>query len=149
MPPDDVKWDAEAAVQIVEAKLGKRYREAARIKEINAAKKMLRDDPELSREDFTRAYDERNDAWWHEHVGLLHLHYMVEKDRVHSTLELLEARALRAAKPGRPGEYSGKANLRIISSFDDPDYDMSDEFYPDETTKKALWAARAAVAVTN
>lgn len=92
MPPESARWCPEIAVQIVEAKLGKYYREAARKKEIAAAQRMIKEDPTLTCEQFIAAYDERDDEWWHDHKGLLHLHHMVEKDRVHEMLDRIEAR---------------------------------------------------------
>lgn len=102
MPEPDAKWCAETAVQIVEFKLQKRYRDAARTKQLNAAKRMLKEDPALTREQFEAAYDERNDDWWHQHKGLLHLNHLVEKDRVHEMLDRIEAR--KATKPRSVGK---------------------------------------------
>ena len=90
MPPDDVKWCPETMVQLTEAKLGKRYRETTRDKQVNAARRILREDPELTREQYILAYDERDDDWWHEHKGPLHVNHMAEKDRVHAMLDRIE-----------------------------------------------------------
>jgi hypothetical protein len=88
MPEDNAPWPSpEVAVQIVEARIGKRYRETARSKDLNFARRMFKEDSALTREQFTSAYDKRNDDWWHEHQGLLHLHHMVEKDRVHEMID--------------------------------------------------------------
>ncbi len=106
VPPNDAPWPSpETAVQIVEAKLGKPYRDSAREKQINAAKRMFKEDRSLTRAQFEDAYNERNDEWWHEHKGLLHLTHMVEKDRVHDMLDRIEART--RYKPNN-GHSTGK-----------------------------------------
>lgn len=97
MPPLETKWCAEIALQIVEAKIGKYYRQSAREKQLNFAQRMFKDDPELTREQFEMAYDERNDQWWHDHKGLLHMQHMVEKDRVHDMLDKIEGRKIKPA----------------------------------------------------
>lgn len=110
-PALDVKWCPETAVQVVEAKIGKYYRESARTKQVNAAKRMLKEDPDLTREQFVMAYDERNDDWWREHKGVLHLNHMVEKDRVHEMLDRIEGRANKG--PTKTSEQKKPATFSV------------------------------------
>lgn len=115
MPPPETKWCAEIAVQIVEAKLGKYYRQASRVKQVNFAKRMFKDDPDLTREQFISAYDERNDDWWRNHKGLLHMQHMVEKDRVHEMLDKIEARKnAPSQKPQKPTRGYQQAQPEVI-----------------------------------
>ncbi len=77
-PTMEGAWDTEKVVQYAEWCNQKRYRETARKKQINAAQAMHKDDPDLTLAQFKQAYDERNDDWWHEHKGLLHVEHMRE-----------------------------------------------------------------------
>jgi predicted transcriptional regulator len=67
------KWNPEAMVTKAEELRGKTYSEAARPKEINAAKKILKRKPDSTPEEFEKVFKQRNDDWWHEHCGLLNV----------------------------------------------------------------------------
>jgi hypothetical protein len=116
MPPGDAKWCPETLVQIVEAKIKKPYREASREKQIAAARRILREDPELTRERFVLAYDERDDDWWHEKKGLLHVNHMAEKDRVHEMLDRIDVRnARQASRTATPNNQPPPHRVRAVS----------------------------------
>jgi len=136
MPLQSARWCAETLVQIVEAKNQKYYRKTTREKQIKAAQRILREDPELTRERFVLAYDERNDDWWSDHKGLLHVNHMAEKDRVHEMLERIDLRATRrGSKPSsQPQQSNGKGHTLAVN---DPDYNIDDDFY----NNAAAWAA--------
>lgn len=99
MPPETAKWCAETLVQIVEFKRNKQFLEEARGKsqksqrqrQLDAAKKII--DAKITREEFVRAYDARNDAWWQENQGELTVVEMAvnTKNRVMRTIEVLES----------------------------------------------------------
>lgn len=132
MPPADAPWPCpETAVRIVEAKLGKAYRANARDKQLVFAKRMFREDPDLTRAQFETAYDERDDDWWHKHKGLLHVQHMVEKDRVHEMLDRIEGRA-RATPAKKPD--AGKGGF--VLAVNDPTYNIDDDFY----NNREAWA---------
>ncbi len=120
-PTMEGAWDTEKVVQYAEWCNQKRYRETARKKQINAAQAMHKDDPDLTLAQFKQAYDERNDDWWHEHKGLLHVEHMREKDRVHEMLDRIEAKEKRAqflvVKPSerpQPNGIVGVSGLPMV-----------------------------------
>jgi hypothetical protein len=108
MPPDSAKWNAETMVQIVEVKLGKRFSEVVRGKmsrrerQLNAAERIFKafKKTTFTRDDFTRAYDERNDAWWRSTKGDLTVEHMAANttNRVMRTIEVLESLEAKAGK---------------------------------------------------
>jgi hypothetical protein len=74
MPPDDARFTAEVAVQIIEAKKGRRYSDTTRSQELSAAKKVLKmeyDEGEITREHFENAVDDLL-SWpfWKQHTNV-------------------------------------------------------------------------------
>lgn len=113
MPLENAKWCPETLVQIVEAKLGHHFEEILRGKaqktqrqrQLLSAKKII--DAKVTREEFIKAYDDRNDAWWNEANGELTVVDMASNTskKVMRTLEVLEKLA----------KKKGKTNNSVIS----------------------------------
>jgi hypothetical protein len=74
LPPADVRFTPEVAVQIIEAKKGRRYSDATRTQELSAAKKVLAmeyEDEGITRERFEIAVDDLL-SWpfWKQHTNV-------------------------------------------------------------------------------
>ncbi len=118
MPHEGAKWCPETIVQIVEAKLEHRFEEIMRGKtqktqrerQLIAAKKIIA--AKVTREEFDKAYDNRNDDWWCGKYGELTVVDMAgnTKNGVMRTLEVLENIARRKVQP--------KNNSNVISFQD-------------------------------
>jgi hypothetical protein len=148
MPPAEMKWCEEKMVQIVEAKNGKYYSDLARPDQVKAAEKIMK--KKISEEQFVHAYDKRNDTWWRAHKGKLHVTHMAAKTdrgpmRVVEILCELEG-WLGNETPDTQNERADRSSTNLrgsgrvgrqISSFDNPEFDMSDQFYLSEAEKRA------------
>lgn len=77
MPPDVMRWSAEKLVQVTEARLGKYYSDQSRPDQLKAAQKILQ--KKVTEEQYIAAYDDRNDDWWHQKKGLLHVVHMAAR----------------------------------------------------------------------
>lgn len=118
LPPEvpslTAEWNAETAVMVVEAKIGKHYAPVMRQKQLGFANRMFKEDKDVTREQFEKAYDDRNDEWWIERNGSLHLQNLVEKDRLHTILSKLESR--KGKKPSGPTNQKAPSTPATNSS---------------------------------
>lgn len=100
-------WLAETVVQYAEYCNGRRYTDLQRRKEIEAARAIHREDPGLTLEQFKQAYDQRNDSWWQERKGKLHVTDLKRDDRIHKMLDIVQAqkeKGTRKKAPPKPYE---------------------------------------------
>ena len=96
------KKKIQAIVKATEERLGKTYRESQRAKQVEAAQQLLSQHPDLTLASYLRSYDARNDAWWQEKNGLLHVTHMAAPvkgwtDRYEQALSWADDRAVKAA----------------------------------------------------
>lgn len=134
LPPDkpDMSgaWLAEKCVQYAEWGNKMRYRESEHTRQLEAARAIHRDDPDVTLTQFADAYDERHDAWWLENRGKLHVSELKAKeknsgiDRLHVMLDRIVAREAKRCNGGRNGTngtgkppssvgYDGKTDLNV------------------------------------
>jgi len=125
MPPETAKWCAETVVQIVEARLNKRFLEVVRSKsqksqrerQLDAGKKIIA--AKVTREEFISAYDNRNDQWWVERNGVLTVVEMAAntQNKVMRTLEVLETIEKKKPTGGRVIDISSRSSSEARPSF--------------------------------
>jgi len=150
MPHETAKWCAETVVQIVEARLNKRFLEVARGKrqkcqrerQLDAGKKII--DAKVTREEFIMAYDDRNDQWWNERNGELTVVEMAANthNRVMRTLEVLENIEKRKPTGGRVIDITSRGSSEVGAR---PSFLVSEEKRQKNIAHvRALAAAKAA-----
>ncbi len=95
MPPPTARWCAETAVQIVEAKKGRRYSPTTRSQELQEAGKILKMEYKgqvMSRELFERAWDKMARwAFWNEKNIKPMIRHLRNDDKILSILEEMKA----------------------------------------------------------
>lgn len=153
MPPESTKWCAETLVQIVEFRRNKRFLEDARGKnqksqrerQLDAAKKII--DANITREEFIKAYDARNDAWWQDNRGDLTVVDMAAKTTkgVMRTLEVLEnIDSKKGVKTQSSGHQAQPSQCNSILTQEEKDFRKWLVSQPQEERPKILKARREA-----
>lgn len=153
MPLESAKWCAETVVQIVEFRRNKRFLEDARGKsqksqrerQLDAAKKII--DAKITREEFIKAYDARNDAWWQDNRGDLTVVDMAAKTTkgVMRTLEVLEnIDSKKGAKIQSNGHQAQPSQCNSILTQEEKDFRKWLVTQPQEERPKILKARREA-----
>lgn len=153
MPPESTKWCAETLVQIVEFRRNKRFLEDARGKnqksqrerQLDAAKKII--DAKITREEFIKAYDARNDAWWQDNRGDLTVVDMAAKTTkgVMRTLEVLEnIDSKKGVKTQSNGHQAQPSQCNSILTQEEKDFRKWLVSQPKEERPKILKARREA-----
>lgn len=94
MPSVDIRFTPEVAVQIVEAKKGRRYSATTRTQELTEAKKVLEmdyDNEPMTRERFIAAWDEMVSwSWWSEKDIKPLIKHLRKDDKIISILDTLK-----------------------------------------------------------
>lgn len=153
MPLESAKWCAETVVQIVEFRRNKRFLEDARGKnqksqrerQLDAAKKII--DAKITREEFIKAYDARNDAWWQDNRGDLTVVDMAAKTTkgVMRTLEVLEnIDSKKGVKTQSNGRQAQPSQCNSILTQEEKDFRKWLVSQPKEERPKILKARREA-----
>jgi hypothetical protein len=132
--PAPPKWDAQAMVARAEALREKPFSENARPKETRSARKLFARKPDLTEEEFTGAFQHWNTPWWRETNGLFCITDLAAVPKNKSEMRLIIALEKLAIPKKPPGgqviQMPTSRGQQWRSSFDDPNYDMSSEFYP-------------------
>lgn len=99
MPPDDVAWNAETLVQVLEARQGRRFPNGAKKKVDRVRDQALRDAEaiidmeDIDRIAFVLAVDHlenRKNKWWLDNVGHVQPRHLLKNDKIHEMIDELK-----------------------------------------------------------